>query len=149
MVEVESKITCSSIEAGLVRYLGELGGERNNTSGSVDKAGPEVLKDRKSAFRLEGRARVLSLEEQPSEVSAMESGKPGIITSIELYRTWPKTINHPAAIKMLGVSSVEPNLTLELSKREEKTIANSATGFQVGKVSLSCRRNSYENGRNI
>ena len=105
-VEVKSKLSYSSIEARLVRQIGEFGDERNITSGSVDKLGLEELKDRKSASRLERRARVLSLEEQPSEGSAMDSGRPGIITSIELYRTWPKTVNHLAAIKMLTVSFV-------------------------------------------
>ena len=72
----------------------------NITSGSVDTAGLQGAKDRKSASRFEKTARKSSLEEHSSMVSAMESGRSVIINSNQTLSHWPKTKNHLAAIKM-------------------------------------------------
>ena len=80
MVEVESGLTCSSFEAWLGRYVKrKVGGEMNITSESVDITGLQGANDRKSGSRFEKTARMSSLEKQTSEVSAIESGRSGII----------------------------------------------------------------------
>ena len=87
MVEVESRLCCSLVEAELGRYgLGDFGGEMTITSGSVDTAGlagrtslsgVERPKGRRPASRFEGIAKMLSSEDQSSVVSALESGRSG------------------------------------------------------------------------
>ena len=58
-VEVESGLTGSSFETWLRRCVkGEVGGERNITSGSVDTAGLQGAKDPESASRFEKTARM-------------------------------------------------------------------------------------------
>ena len=82
MVEVESGLTGSSFEIWFGRSIRrEVGGEMNITSGSVDIAGLQGAKDRKSASRFKKTARMSSLEEQSSVISAMESGKSGNFNS--------------------------------------------------------------------
>ena len=61
MVEVVSGLACSSFEAGLDRYgVGELGGEMNITSGSVETTGLAGPEGCKSASRFEKIAKMLS-----------------------------------------------------------------------------------------
>ena len=55
------------------------------------------------------------------------------LSQIEHYRTWPETKNHLAAIILLTVGSVEPNLPLKPSNREKRKISIFTTGFPSGK----------------
>ena len=81
-MDVESGLYCSLVEAELGRYVArEFGGEINIIYGSVDTAGVEGPKNCRSTSRFEKIAKMFSLGEQSLVVSAMESGRSGIINS--------------------------------------------------------------------
>ena len=73
-VNVESGLTILSFETWLERCVTKIGGEKKITSRSVDTAGLQGAKDRKSACRSENTVGISSLDEQPLVVSEDEEG---------------------------------------------------------------------------
>ena len=133
MVEVESGLTSSSFETWLGRCVtGEVGGEMKITSGSVDTAGLQGAKDRKSASMFERTARMSSLESSLRWSLPWSPQDLALLIPIELYRTWPKT-KKLAAIKMWTLSFVIQNLSMEPSKWVKRKIADFTTGLPSGK----------------
>ena len=71
-VNVESGFTILSFETWLERCVTKIGGEKKITSRSVDTAGLQGAKDRKSACRSENTVGISSLDEQSLVVSEDE-----------------------------------------------------------------------------